>query len=240
MSKRNLCILTDIHGSYRTMLALIERAKQEWGDFDLYSLGDEIDRGPRSREVVEYMMENKVPCVLANHTDLCLAYSRHATLGYRAKCTRYYDRDVWLRNGGDKSLESWGFHGGSGTLPRNVLDWMSSLPPYIIPDVEPDENGRRLLLGHTGYGLDADKNNWMRALWGRYPGDGEFAYEPGTGKPMDDGYFRVYGHSPLSEVTVFENRVNIDAGAAYRERGYGNMTAFHWPSKQYIMQATID
>lgn len=224
------------------MLALIERAHQEWGDFDLYFLGDLIDRGPDSRSVVEYAMKNKIPTVMGNHEDLCLAYSRHGQLGYKSKCGQYYDRNVWLYNGGDKALKSWDLHGGSGFLPRTVLNWMQNLPPYIIPDTVPDENGRKLLLSHTGYGLDADKNtpaDWMYAIWGRRRG-GDVFIPDGNGGEKDDGFFRVFGHTQEEKPWMTDKFAMIDTGCAYKASGLGNLTAFHWPTKQIVSVACID
>ena len=148
MSKqKNLCIISDCHGCFNTFLALLDRARAEWGDFDLHLAGDLIDRGPRSREMVEYAMQNKIPTVCGNHEDLCLAYSVHQKMGYNGKCPKYYEQDIWLINGAIQTLESWSVDWGNRQgLPRNVLDWMKSLPAYIIPDAELDENGRKLLI----------------------------------------------------------------------------------------------
>ena len=232
MMSDRLIVLSDLHGSYLTMLALLARYPNHQPIF----LGDLIDRGPRSREVVGYAMTNKIPTCLGNHCDLVLAYSAHAKLGYRAKCSSYYDRDVWLHNGGDKALESWGLHRGQ-PLPKTVLEWIVNLPPYIIPDVE-QVNGRKLFLSHTGYGLDADQNNWLRALWGRYPDDGEFAYEKGTGKSIHDGWFRVFGHTRCKQAIVTPSYVNIDTGCAYK--GYGVLSAFLWPEMMVVTQESVD
>lgn len=226
-------ILTDIHGCYKTMLALIEKARATYPDCKLIFLGDLVDRGSRSREVVEYAITNSIPTVYGNHEDLLLAYSEHGNQGYKAKCAREYDYNVWLDNGGDVALDSWG-----GTIPKDVLDWMADLPPYII--VPQGLGNRPLLLSHTGYGLDADNNNWLRVLWGRHPGDGEFAYEVGTGEPKDDGFYRVFGHTPARKPVITDTYAMIDTGAAYTNRGYGTLTAMVWPSKQIIQQEAID
>lgn len=226
-------ILTDIHGCYKTMLALIDKARADYPNCELIFLGDLIDRGPRSKEVVEYAINNSVPTVCGNHEDLALAFSRHTKLGYQAKCTSYYDRDVWLHNGGRDALDSWG-----GEVPKKVLDWMANLQPYRLVNIESD--GRKLLLSHSGYGLDAEKKNWLRVLWGRYPDDGDFSHEAGTGKAIDDGLFRIYGHTPHKAPIITDTYANIDTGAAYTNRGYGVLTAMVWPTKQLISQEAID
>lgn len=230
-------LISDIHGAFNTLQALLVKVAAQLGDqpYEVILLGDLIDRGPRSREVVEWAMTNKIRTTKGNHEDLALAYSEHAKMGFKAKCARHYDRNVWLLNGGDDTLKSWGPK--TKTLPRDVLEWMSDLPPYILIE-EPTSENRKLLCSHTGYGLDADKDNWLRALWGRYPDDGDWTHEKGTGKAIDDGLFRCFGHTKTRKVEVMPAHVNIDSGAAYR--GYEVMTAFVWPSKQLIQVSYQD
>lgn len=219
---------------YLTMLALIDKARVKYPGCKLILNGDLVDRGPRSKEVVEYAMKNCIPTVLGNHEDLLLAYSEHTKMGYKAKCARYYDRDVWLQNGGGTALHSW----GARIIPKDVLDWMSDLPPYII--IGEMSDGRKLLVSHTGYGLDADKGNWMAALWGRHGYDMfSFAHNE-KGEPIDDGYFRIIGHTRVKAPIITDTYAKIDGGAAYVEQGYGDMIAFIWPSKETIVQRFLD
>lgn len=219
-----LCI-SDIHGCYYTMLRLLNAAPKP---FKLVFLGDLIDRGPHSRLVVEFAMTHAIPTVCANHEDLALAYSAHARRGYKAHCTNYYERDIWIYNGGDKALKSWDLteQNRREGLPKDVLDWMASLPAYLYPSEELDANGRRLLASHSGYGLAADESNWFQALWGRHVhGDGEFP---------DDGLYRVFGHTPALTPEVTDTYTMIDTGAAYASRGFGHLTGFVWPTKETI------
>lgn len=235
MNQKLTVVLTDLHGCFYTMIRLLNQCPK---GANLVFAGDLIDRGQHSRKVVEFAMEHQIPTCMGNHEDLALAFHN----GRRAKCKTYYDHGVWLMNGGREALENWRPEGKYCSiyklaLPDKVLTWMESLPPYLYPSNEVDENGRRLLVSHTGYGLDADKNNWFRALWGRYQyGDGEFVYEEGTGKPIDDMRYRVFGHSSNKQAIVTNTYANIDSGAAYTERGFGNMTAFIWPTKQLVVQ----
>jgi serine/threonine protein phosphatase 1 len=221
------CIVTDVHGAFYTLIRLLNQVATQHPGARLISLGDEIDRGPHSRAVVEFMMANEIPSVSSNHIDLCLAYSAHAKRGYKARCTRYYDRDVWLWNGGEEAFASWEpnqsewRHG----LPKEVLDWMAVRPPYMVLDTL-DEQGRKCLASHTGYGLEADDEGWFGALWGRHPDDGPFP---------DDNLYRVHGHTRVREVVVGDKVTNIDSGAAYD--GYRTLTAFIWPTKQLVQQA---
>ncbi len=219
-------ILSDLHGCFQTMLAMIEKHGK---GRKLVLLGDLIDRGPDSRGVVEYAMENHVLATKGNHEDLALAYSAHTERGFKSKCAAEYDDDIWLANGGIQALQSWGADFEVG-LPNKVLHWMNDLPPYLLFD--------GLLLSHTGYGLDADKDNWLRVLWGRHPDDGDFMHEKGTGKPVDDGLFRVFGHTRAKKPVVTPTYAMIDTGCAYT--GYGTLTGLLWPEREIVQMPNID
>jgi hypothetical protein len=243
-----LILLTDTHGCFYTMLRLLNACPKP---ARVILLGDLIDRGPHSRKVVEWAMRNAVPTCCGNHEDLALAFYKR-----RVHCANMYARDVWLDNGGDVAVRGWPtidrrmltgpqaaqaeFIGGR--VPDDVLEWMERLPAYIIPDAEPDANGRKLLASHTGYGLAADRGDWFRALWGRHAeGDGAFVPVPrgpdeDDGDEGDDGYYRVYGHTAERQAVVTETWAMIDTGAAYGSRGLGTMTALIWPTKQLITQ----
>jgi hypothetical protein len=222
-------IISDLHGCWFSTVRLLNTCAAQYPGARLVLLGDLVDRGPHSRAVVEFAMGHQIPTVLGNHESLCLAYSAHARQGYDARCASYYERDIWLYNGGEETLANWlpdesQWREG---LPKDVLDWMAALPPYIILD-EVDEQGRKLLCSHTGYGLDADSGGWFRALWGRHEyGDGEFP---------EDNLYRAFGHTQKREAEVTDKWAMIDSGAAYAKRGLGTLTAFIWPTKALIQQ----
>jgi serine/threonine protein phosphatase 1 len=241
-----ICI-SDIHGCINTLIRLLGKIRVQ---SQIVFGGDLIDRGPNSRAVVELAMKHGIPTVMGNHESLALAfYNRDA------KCAEMYAHGVWLDNGGDEAVRNWPIidkrhldsptkriererdrHLG-GRAPEDVLDWMEGLPPYLYPSNQLDENGRRLMVSHTGYGLNADHEEWFQTLWGRHrSGDGPFSRDPATGNERDDGLFRVFGHTPEKEVAITPSYAMIDTGAAYVKRGYGVLSAFVWPSKSVITQ----
>jgi hypothetical protein len=206
----NLTVISDIHGCYFTLIRLLNKCAEG----EVFLAGDLIDRGPHSKEVVEFAMANKIPTTMGNHCDLALAYSEHAKLGYKSHCRDFYSENIWLANGGIDCLVSY----GANELPRNVLDWMQQMPAYFIRD--------GLLISHTGYGLD---ENWLQKLWGRH------GYQGGGAFP-DDGLYRVFGHTQQKEAVITDKWAMIDTGAAYGGRGMGTLTAFEWPTKKIIGQ----
>ena len=118
------------------------------------------------------------------------------------------DRDLWMRNGGYETLRS--YH---GQIPPDHVAWIKRLPLKIeLPN---------LLISHTGWGLSLNRE---QALWDRST---EFP---------NDGLFRVFGHTPVSRAVITHQWANIDTGAAYKQLGYGKLTAFLWPQKEVIEQ----
>ena len=88
----------DIHGHYdglRALWTLIDPAPED----QVYCVGDLIDRGPRSAEVVEFVRHHATGCVRGNHEQLLI--------------------DALSRGEGDlggASLEGWLYSGGHATL----------------------------------------------------------------------------------------------------------------------------
>lgn len=119
-------VIGDVAGNYRTLQALI--AKMPAGT--ALSVGDMIDRGPRSREVVEYFLNNG-EALRGNHEDMCLEFYRPTG--------RYCNTD-WHWNGGEVTERSWG-----GRVPEDVLNWMASRPLY--KEIECD--GKKYFISHA-------------------------------------------------------------------------------------------
>jgi serine/threonine protein phosphatase 1 len=62
-------LIGDIQGKYRTLLALLKQMP----DDDPVSVGDMIDRGPHSMEVLEFF-RNHGKALLGNHEHMMLDY----------------------------------------------------------------------------------------------------------------------------------------------------------------------
>ena len=88
-----MIVISDVHGCYKTLLALIAQLPT---DEELCFVGDLIDRGPQSKDVIEFVKSNNHKCVLGNHEDMMdSAYrSGHPDM----------DRN-WAQNGGQQTME---------------------------------------------------------------------------------------------------------------------------------------
>jgi serine/threonine protein phosphatase 1 len=109
----------DVHGHYDGLMQLLESMAVEAGD-QVYFVGDLIDRGPKSAQVVQFIRENAYACVLGNHEQLLLEAfpsNKVSELALRA----------WLQSGGYTTVASF-------DEPEHLLDsldWFRSLPTHL-------------------------------------------------------------------------------------------------------------
>ncbi|NEP44268.1 MAG: serine/threonine protein phosphatase, partial [Okeania sp. SIO2H7] len=69
--QRRRIIIGDVHGHYDGMIALLEAIAPGKKD-EVYFLGDLIDRGPKSAQVVDFVRKSPYKCLLGNHEHMML------------------------------------------------------------------------------------------------------------------------------------------------------------------------
>ncbi|MEO0350081.1 MAG: metallophosphoesterase [Cyanobacteria bacterium P01_A01_bin.15] len=112
----------DIHGHYDGLMQLLEAVDPGLKD-SIYFVGDLIDRGPKSRQVVEYVRQNGHQCVMGNHEQLLL----EAFPKGEAHMPAFQG---WLYSGGQSTLSSY-------TNVDDLFDhlhWIQNLPLYLDLD----------------------------------------------------------------------------------------------------------
>ncbi|MGI9427857.1 MAG: metallophosphoesterase [Bythopirellula sp.] len=112
----------DIHGcsiALRTLLETLELSQ----DDTLVMLGDAIDRGPDSRDVVEQLIAASEVCqfvpILGNHEQMLLD-----SVDGRVPL------QDWLIHGGAETLDSYGPGAALGEVPEEHLDFVRSWGDY--------------------------------------------------------------------------------------------------------------
>ena len=188
----------DIHGCYTMLNNLLKSCMQHCGEheFHVVFLGDYVDRGKRSREVVELLMRTqtyaprRVTCLRGNHDDWCWSMPPAAAV-----------RRSGSPMAGDATLRSYGVERAS-EIPRQHLDWMAALPLS-------SSDAKRFFV-HAGVrpGIPLAQQTKDAMLWIR---------EPFLSDPTDHGLFIVHGHTPQKSgrPDLRANRVNVDTGAVY-------------------------
>ena len=187
----------DIHGRHDLLIAALTWIAQHAegrGGSNVIFLGDYIDRGSASREVIEALIQgpsrqaDTFTCLVGNHEAMLLD-GLHDPNAYRH----------WLRNGGDSTLRSYG-----GELPQKHIRWMEALP--LI-----DEDDHRYFV-HAGlrpYRPIAEQTR-HDLLWIR---------EPFLSADYDFGKHVVHGHTPEENgPDLRPNRSNLDVGAVWTGR----------------------
>ena len=94
-------VVGDVAGNFKTLKALLEKMPS---DSELLCLGDPVDRGPRSKSVVEFLMTNG-KTINSNHAHMMVeAWEQSA---YPEMKPRYYGKDVWFYNGAIQTMGSY-------------------------------------------------------------------------------------------------------------------------------------
>lgn len=66
--KKNIAIISDIHGNLPALKVVLEDIKQRNID-QIYCLGDLVDFAPWHNEVIELIKELEIPCLMGNHDE---------------------------------------------------------------------------------------------------------------------------------------------------------------------------
>ncbi|ANI76880.1 metallophosphoesterase [Sphingobium sp. EP60837] len=209
---RRVYAVGDIHGRldlFDQLLELIERddARRHPLPCHLILLGDLVDRGPHSAQMVERAMAlqdatEKVHFIKGNHEEVFVSAARGSSQ-YAGYCRRI---------GGVQTLASYGLDVGSSErmTDEDVASWMLNHVPRSHVDFL-DRFEDMLTMGdylfvHAGIrpGLPLQAQTAADLHWIR----SEFLNHRG-----DHGYVVVHGHSITTKVDEKPNRVGIDTGA---------------------------
>jgi len=124
--------LGDIHGCREKLHALLKRVRIDFQNDTLIFLGDYIDRGRYSREVVEDILQlrqdkKNVICLLGNHEQMFLNYLDGV------------EEDLFLHNGGAFTLASYGISTADNLMQRknrfliNIVNFLNLFCPTMKP-----------------------------------------------------------------------------------------------------------
>ena len=223
----------DVHGCYHTLLALMAQLPK--GQKVVF-VGDLIDRGSGSKQVVDYVMKNGHDCVQGNHEEMMIMSKK----GVKGNVHEYCQ---WLINGGAAALASYAEADGrfdQETFDKHVA-WMESLPITIeYPDVV-NEKGERLLISHSSaggvYDWTEEKKEMMMKQYRKYIMWGR----PQHLMPLK-GIYSVFGHTPIENGPRIKSfYANIDTGAVFKgAKDAGFLTALEFPSMKVYKQENID
>lgn len=200
----------DVHGCVdllQEVFGKIERHRRAYPIANAIEvmLGDYVDRGPSSFEVVELLssrVRSGTICLKGNHEAFLLEFLQEPRV-----------LTQWQHVGGLDTLASYGVEPSlnaplkvqeklsaqlASRLPAHHHNFLISLPLYF-------DLGDYFFV-HAGVrpGVDLSHQNADDLLWIRKD---FLSYQGGFGKIV------VHGHTPVSEPEIHDNRINLDTGA---------------------------
>lgn len=199
-----LFVCGDVHGSLMALKEAMQRVGFDKSQDRLWVVGDLVDRGPNSLEVLQLLKKPWFNSILGNHEEMIVR--GFAGEGDMALCS--------LQNGG-----GW-FLGLSETQQAEAVALMAALP-VVNTLISP--SGRKIGLVHG----EPPTDDWDQivvgietvpfrqvALWGRNVVRGRRRLPEGGIRNVDHVYC---GHTPLDETKTVENVSWIDTGACFSD-----------------------
>ncbi|MEO0373796.1 MAG: metallophosphoesterase [Cyanobacteria bacterium P01_A01_bin.17] len=117
-SQRRIMI-GDVHGHYRGLMELLDLLTLQETD-QVYFLGDLIDRGPDSAQIVDFVKNSGHTCLLGNHEHLMV-------MAFPGEEPNFMAMQSWIHCGGQPTLDSY----GSIDDLKTDAEWMRTLPTHL-------------------------------------------------------------------------------------------------------------
>ncbi|MCD6570969.1 MAG: metallophosphoesterase [Deltaproteobacteria bacterium] len=201
----------DIHGCLDKLEDLLAKINAT-SDDTLIFLGDYIDRGDASKDVVDLLIEvaSEIRCIFlrGNHEDMFLEFIEYGT-----------NRLMYFSNGGDMTVESYTrgepHQSVVDALPEAHKDFFYGLRWYYEDD--------NYIYVHAGIrpGIPLNLQVYSDLIWIR----DDFIFSP-----TDLDKKVIFGHTPFTVPLIKPDKIGIDTGAVYG----GALTAVRLPELEFI------
>jgi serine/threonine protein phosphatase 1 len=206
----------DVHGEADKLRqlhsAILDRIAFEGRPAKVVHLGDYVDRGPDSRNVIDQVMAFEkrfdanpaveVVSLMGNHEQMMLdAYD-----GAESSEAR-----IWWSQGGAETADSYGASDANwrDAVPKEHISWMRRLPGMLF------DKERKLVFVHAGIEPATFPQDDQRTyLWTR----SERFFQQWQWPDRDElkGLMVVHGHTPKSfDPEIYPHRINVDTGAVF-------------------------
>jgi len=195
-------VMGDLHGGYDEMFEFLEDLGFHFENDRLFSLGDIVDRGPKSLECLKLIREPWFYAVQGNHEDMMLNSILDGL-----------DAEMWLANGGMWALdvvpdELWELCNEVRKLPY-AMTVETPEGKFGMCHAEPPTRRWSDVEHPTIY--DVNVMLWARKLAKMAKSTGQSRHNI-----QIDGVVKVYcGHSVFKEVTHLGNITFIDTGCGF-------------------------
>jgi len=196
-SSCKIAVIGDIHGCYNTLLKIFKNLN---GVSEVYSVGDLIDRGKYSKEVVNFCIENSIKPVKGNHEDMLIKAIDNSDkfLGFIFK-----DAELYYYNGGKETQYSY-INSREYSDFKKFKQELKSLGHYdYIKNFPLKYEFKKIVISHAGIIEGGDD---VSIIWNR-------------DSPAVLDKLQIFGHTPMQEFVYRKNYYsNIDTGCVYKNK----------------------
>jgi serine/threonine protein phosphatase 1 len=216
-------VIGDIHGCEKTFRALLHDVIRLQPTEESYLLGDLIDRGPRSKGVLDAILKLRrqgfaVRALCGNHEEMLLRSNESLSW-----------LQLWMINGGHATLDSFNVV-DSDEIPHGYRNYLLTLPYYIILE--------DFVLVHAclNFNIPEPFTDTETMLWNR---------SCEVRKELIGGRKLICGHTPVSRDILLKSlkssRIMLDNGCVYKGfAGLGSLAALELNSMTVYFQENID
>ncbi len=223
-AKNDIFVVGDVHGCFETLKALVKKLPN---DSTVVFTGDLIDRGPKSKEVVQYIIDNGFYSVQGNHErEFCFLDAENNG----TPVIRDYMYGDW---GIVETMKSY-LKNFDKKIYRRHIDFLSNLPLFIeIEDLVVSHS----LIHHIWKGSDEGlytEKDIDRLLYSHLINrSGNIKY---SGTVFNNGFFNIFGHTYFPEVFFTKEYACVDTGVVFG----GKLTALSFPDFKIVEQPYVD
>jgi serine/threonine protein phosphatase 1 len=236
----NQWVIPDIHGCYYTLKKLLEDKIKISKSDELYFLGDIIDRGKHSKQVLDYLIDletqgYQIKPIKGNHEEYFISAYESELAHKKTIFGKAHSKDFmfWYKVGGKETLQSFDLK-RLEEIPDSYIKWINKLPYYYILD--------KYVIVHAGLNFNIenpfrDKSFMLNCT------NFEVIPEKIQHKTI------IHGHIPLSmegietlkkEKDTF-HYICIDNGCYYeKDDAYGSLLALNLKDLEFVSQVNID
>lgn len=204
----------DVHGCLKNLIILDREIQSDSLNFQgpkvVVYHGDYIDRGPHSAHVIEYLCRKQAlpgppgvywQFLAGNHEEMLLSFldsvGRH---------------DMWLKYGGYETLHSYGIETRNRRPKELAREALAKIPLAHVEFIRSLPSALRFgshwfVHGFVDPNRSFERQRERTLLWGRP-----------TDFPWPDhslGFTVIHGHTPVAQVDIKHDRINIDTGAFF-------------------------
>lgn len=203
---RNLLIVGDVHGCFDEMVELLEKCHSIDPDACTIFVGDLVNKGPKSLEVIRRVRELDAYCIRGNHDEVCMmCWQQHCEGG-----TPLLKEMEWMKQ-----------------LTREELAWFSELPYSIhipshkilvvhaglVPGVQLEDQNPDDLLHLRDLKRDSTGSKWTPIRKGSRDQEGGERVPWASVWPGPEHVY--FGHDALRLYQSYEFATGLDTGCVY-------------------------